>query len=252
MGFGLLLVGYFTATIMSLNSLGAIFSLLGYIILAVGAKKLSAYNTAFSALLAACIPMMLLSGAIAVGSVSSFLFEYMLVGSALISEELIVWLSNIKLVADLVFAGVLCYSIKKIAVETGAQKVPYLAVRNFVFCIIATLLQLFSFVCVSGYSKSLYDFAISTALPVWSLLITLFSILLICLMLFSCYRQICDVDDVDMAQKPSRFEFVNRRRAEKEAKRQKYIAEAEAYLEGNQLDEMRRTKRKRKRGQEDE
>ena len=44
MGFGLLMIGYFTATMMSFNVLGGIFRLMGYILVCVAAKKLSQYK----------------------------------------------------------------------------------------------------------------------------------------------------------------------------------------------------------------
>ena len=44
-------------------------------------------------------------------------------------------------------------------------------------------------------------------------------------MLFSCYAKICDSSDVEMKQKPSRFEFVNKKREEQEEERQKILDE---------------------------
>ena len=76
----------------------------------------------------------------------------------------------------------------------------------------------------------LKEFSTSTLLPVWVVIIKLICWLFNCVMLFSCYSRICDVDDTEMLQKPSRFEFVNKRRAEKEKKIQERIEEAEEYL----------------------
>ena len=61
-------------------------------------------------------------------------------------------------------------------------------------------------------------------------------------MIFSCYRRICDEGDVDMPQKPSRFEFVNemrREREEKEKARQEKAAKpaGEQKLEGERYSE---------------
>ena len=44
-------------------------------------------------------------------------------------------------------------------------------------------------------------------------------------MIFTCYMKICDSNDVDMKQKPSRFAFVNKKREEEEAERQKILDE---------------------------
>ncbi len=245
MGFGMLLLGYFTATVMSLNSFGAMFALVGYVLSAVAAKKLAQYNTSFYFLLIAAIPQILLSGIIAYGALSGFAYEKLLLDVPVFSESLTATISNIKLAFDFIFTAALCFSVRRIATETGAEKVPYLAVRNFVFYCLAAVLQILYTVCLSGKWQVMYDFAISTMLPAWAIIITLVTLLLNCLMLLSCYRQICDVDDVDMPQKPSRFEFVNRRRAEKEARRQAYIEEAEQYRAARQSEQSNTRRKKR-------
>ena len=57
-------------------------------------------------------------------------------------------------------------------------------------------------------------------------------------MLFSCYAKICDESDVEMAQKPSRFAFVNRFREENERRR----AEADARAEQKRREKAERRK----------
>ena len=50
------------------------------------------------------------------------------------------------------------------------------------------------------------------------------------LMLFaSCYARICDEEDAEMAQKPSRFAFVNRMRARSEEVEQRNFESGQAY-----------------------
>jgi len=49
------------------------------------------------------------------------------------------------------------------------------------------------------------------------------------ILIFRCYMWICLEGDEDMAQKPSRFAFVNRFREKFERHNQKAAAEAEAY-----------------------
>ena len=50
-------------------------------------------------------------------------------------------------------------------------------------------------------------------------------------MIFSCYAKICDSDDIEMKQKPSRFAFVNEKRKEQEEERQKILDEYAAEKE---------------------
>ena len=75
MGFGLLLVGYFTATIMSLNTLGGVFSFVGFLMMLIAAKKLMEYDRNFILLLVSSVIMLTLSALVALGDVSAFLYK---------------------------------------------------------------------------------------------------------------------------------------------------------------------------------
>ena len=127
MGFGLLLIGYFTATIMSINSLGGIFRLLGYFLVCRGAKKLSQYNAGFLFLLYVSIPTLILSAFCALSDVSNFF----LLG--IIEADMAETLSFLKVVFDFLTVATMCYAVRSISRETGAQKTLYSSVRNFVF-----------------------------------------------------------------------------------------------------------------------
>ena len=88
MGFGLLLIGYFTATLMSFNIFGAFFKLAGYLIAAKGIKKLSAYNSQFSILLYSCAAMIAISTACAAGDLSDFLYTNLFTLERLVPENI--------------------------------------------------------------------------------------------------------------------------------------------------------------------
>ena len=226
MGFGLLLIGYFTASIMSINPLGGIFRLLGYFLICKGAKRLSQYNNSFLFLLYISIPALILSGFCAVSDISSF-FLLGIVGSELTES-----LSFLKVVFDFLTVATLCYAVRSISKETGAERTLYSSVRNFVFYCIAIIIQLI--IWGGAKNQALQSFVENTALPLWMIIINLVCMLLNCIMIFSCYARICDVDDVDMAQKPSRFAFVNKMREGKQSKHQKDVDEAVEYLESQQ------------------
>jgi len=228
MGFGLLLIGYFTATIMSLNSFGGVFRALGAVIMCKGAKRLSQYNSSFFILLAVSVAVALLSVVCAVADVSTFMYNNLLIPSPILDDGAVKALSYARLVADFVTVAALCYCVRRISVETGAVKTTYTPVRNFIFYCLFILLQVIVWLASFTKNEALLDFVSSTALPVWMVIINIVCILLNCVMLFSCYARICDESDVDMPQKPSRFAFVNKMRAEREEKRQKYEAERAA------------------------
>ena len=235
MGFGLLFVGYFTATIMSLNVCGGAFALIGYLLVLFGSKKLMQYNRTFLFLLIASSVMALFSSVLAIYDISSLLYKYLIISNIPITEILYNSLLNVRLILDLIFTAVLCYCVKSIAKETGVEKIHYASVRNFVFYCIFFLLQGLVWLSTKISSPGFQEFVFSMLLPVWVVIIKLVCLIFICIMLFSCYSKICDVNDVDMPQKPSRFAFINKRREEAELRRKRYLEEAGKRAEVNKL-----------------
>ena len=230
MGFGLLLVGYFTATIMSLNVCGGAFAFTGYFLMIFASKKLSQYNRSFIYLLCASIVLLLLSSVVAVYDISALLYRNLIITTQVISDATADMLLKVRLFLEFGFTAVLCFSIKSISNQTGAQKTVYSSVRNFVFYCIFFVLQCVVWMASAMNIGFLKEFSSNTLLPVWVVIIKLVCLILNCVMLFSCYSRICDVNDIEMHQKPSRFEFVNKRREKKEIERQARIKEAEEYL----------------------
>ena len=242
MGFGLLLIGYFIATLMSFNIFGAVFRVIGFSVVAYASKKLSDYHRCFSLLTLAsalALGVALLGSAV---SISNFLYDNMIISEKLINDGLANAFGYARYACELVFTVVLCVAIALLAKETGELKLTYVAVRNLVIYGVYFILQ---FICwlPHEYVGNLLQF---TALPAVVQLISFVVILLNILMIFSCYRKICDEGDVDMAQKPSRFEFVNQMRAEREEKervrREKFAKPAAVQkLDGEQYsDEQQR------------
>ena len=224
MGFGLLLVGYFTATVMSINSLGGIFRFLGYILVCKGAKKLSQYNNRFLFLLYVSVPSLILSAFCAAYDVSDFF----LLG--LFEASMATSLSFLKVLFDFLTVLTMCLAVRSISLETGAEKTLNSSVRNLVFYCFYVAIQVLIWCAQYFSNEALLGFISDTALPIWMVIINILCMVLNTLMLFSCYAKICDVDDVDMVQKPSRFAFVNKMRQEKEEKRRKYVKDAKEYL----------------------
>ena len=231
MGFGLLLVGYFTATMMSLNSLGGVFRLIGYILVIIAAKKLSDYNRSFLFLLGGSVIMTAFSAVGALSDVSAFLYNNLLISAPIVSTAVSDMLPSIRLFLDLAFTAVLCFSIRSIAKETGEEKIVYTSVRNFIFFCIFFVLQFLVWLGAQISSPAFTDFVRSTALPVWTVLVYLICVIFNCVMIFSCYAKICDANDLEMRVKPSRFAFVNRMREKRESKSEAYIEEAQRYSE---------------------
>ena len=73
------------------------------------------------------------------------------------------------------------------------------------------------------------------------LLLTVFSCVTVLITIFHCYAKICMPEDLDMPEKPSRFSFVNRMRAEREEREARHAQERMEYLR-----EKMNSKRKKK------
>ena len=230
MGFGILFLGYFATTMMSIPlsrilpiDLGGVVKLLGYILIVVAAKKLSDYNKGFSSLIASSGLMGLISALEGFMDVTVFLSKNQIAEFPFSNS--LVYLNDAKIVdyisfaATIYFVATLCLAIKQIAQDTGIKKIEIAATRNFVFYCILFLVQAISFMPFDWVV--IYKPVFVSALLIIELLCWLLNLY----MLFSCYAKICDSDDIEMKQKPSRFDFVNKKRAEQEAERQQILDE---------------------------
>jgi protein-S-isoprenylcysteine O-methyltransferase Ste14 len=139
---------------------------------------------------------------------------------------------------SLFFQSAMLYAIRAIAKETEVRTISDHAIRNFVFlCMYCVAYAVGLFLP----EEALRARSVTSGI-VWILYLAV--ILLNLLLIFSAYRWICDEDDVEMEQKPSRFAFVNRFREKNEEKNRKASAEYEAY----RLEKKAKRERKRKGG----
>ena len=205
MGFGLLLIGYFTATVMSLNLCGGVFAVIGYVTMMFAAKKLFEYNRSFVYLFYSSAVMATFSSVIAFYDVTALLYRYLIISTQPISDGVADTLLTVRLPLELVLTAILCFCVKSIAKDTGASKIVYKSVRNFVFYCVFFVLQSIVWISSEVSLNFLTAFVVSTALPIWVLIIKLVCLIFNCLMLFSCYSKICDVDDLEMLPRTSRY-----------------------------------------------
>ena len=230
MGFGLLFLGYFATTMMSIPlsrmlpiDLGGFVKLLGYILIIIAAKKLVEYSAGFMSLVASSSLMACISAFEAFVDVTAFLADNQIAvfpfSNALTYFNDANILDYISFASAIFFVATLCLAIKQIAQETEIKKVEISATRNFVFYCILFLVQAISFMPFEWVK--IYKPVFVSALLIIELLCWLLNLY----MLFSCYAKICDSSDVEMKQKPSRFEFVNKKREEQEEERQRIIAD---------------------------
>ena len=197
MGFGILFFGYFISFLMSVNSYGAIFALIGNYIIFSAIQKLSEYKTSMTR----CIPFLLVMALCNIYDTAGILFT-------IDAQAIGIIVSTARLVSEFCFNIFLFLAIFSLGQDTDVAEVKAFAKTNIGMCAIAFLLN----VTLLLYSGSKF---IIIAAMLAKLISPLFALALI----YKCFRFICAPEDVDMPVKPSRFKFINTIR-EKQAQRE--------------------------------
>lgn len=223
MGFGWLFIGYFVATLMSINVVGKFIRLVGYGIMILAAGKLKRYHGGFAYFQIVSVFMLAVSLLFAASDVFDFLYREMYISTEVFPPSIDKAFAVIELCSSLVFNGFMLYAIRAIAIETEVYKIAVNAVRNAIFVALYFAMNIIVYLSTSfaeGYAKLF-------GLP--ALLLYFTWIVLNLVLIYSCYARICDENDVDMARKPSKFEFVNKMREEFDAKEKKAVEETARY-----------------------
>ncbi len=223
MGFGWLFCGYFISTFMTFHGAGNFVRLLGYGMIFMAARKLRRYHESFAFTQIGAILLFCVAGMLAFSDVTDYLYQNLILDAKIVSNGIREAVGYVEQITSLLFQSAMLFSIRAIAKETEVKKVSDGAVRNFVFLCMYTVAYALNLLIPIKDQKGM----VAMAGCVWILYFA--CILLNHWLIFSAYAQICDEDDVDMAQKPSRFAFVNRFREKNEEKNQKARAEYEAY-----------------------
>ena len=226
MGFGWLFFGYFTATLMTLNSAGAFIRVIGYAIIIFAALKLRRYHKSFNAFLAASAVMTAVSALIAASDLSEGLYNALIIDSRWFSESATEIIGYLASGCSLLFDGAMLYSLWSIGKETGVETVMGDSIRNGVFIVIYNI----GTVICALPAESVRGFVKETGLLMWTFLLYLLCIILNHILIFKCYAKICDEDDVEMERKPSRFAFVNKYRAILDEKQERARQATEQYI----------------------
>ena len=236
MGFGLLFLGYFIATLMSINKFGSFFRIVGYSIVLISAVKLNKYNRSFRLLGISALLMITVSSLRAASVVCDFLYNGLIINNDPFGEQYLNTMGYIETASSFVFNSMMLYSIHQIARETEVVKIVAASVRNFIFVciyIVLYLIGILPFDFASDYTKYF-------SAPV--LILYFIWVILNLTLIYSCYAKICDESDMEMSRKPSRFAFVNKMRAEFDEREQRALKEHAQYRS------EKRKKRKNRRG----
>ncbi len=220
MGFGILFLGYLITYLLSLNPYAALTRFVGYIVLFAALSKLGRHNRFFGYSRLTVIPLGLMAG---VDAVVSILSRLMGEGAPASFASLTGTLAGFLTFFDLVLHVCLLLAIHLLATDTGLPKLAKGARIDFALTAAYGVLTGISLLPVdlgASYASTLALLLLCVRLA-W----TIYGLVLI----FRCYMWICLEGDEEMAQKPSRFAFVNAYRARQAEKQERAKEEAIAY-----------------------
>ena len=223
MGFGLLLIGYTFAFVARVGLGDYIFAgmLLGGFLMYLGLSELKKYSPVFiySQIFAILIFFSSIFGAL-IWIDSAFFLE---LGISSANNKLIYeWL---KFILGLIFNVAMLYGIMDVSSRVDYPETRQKALRNLIFVVIFNACQLVMFFPIPFINNDKAFF--NTLLLILQLIYSITNAFL----LFKCYAMICPAGQEDMPRKPSRFAFVNKMRAIRDAKEEKAIEEMKNYYE---------------------
>ena len=238
MGFGVLFIGYFITYLMSINKFGAVFRVIGYLVMTYAGVKLASYNKNFRYPVYVSSVLSLLSVLESASLVTGYLYDNMLLASNIFGGTFSTVIGYVDELFVFAFHVSLLLAIRAMAKETEISKIVYAAIRNIFLISLYVVLRFMAFIPLpiqEAYNKNM-------GVPLF--LFYIVCIALDALIIFSCYYAICDENDTEMKQKPSRFAFINQYREERDAKQAKAEAEIEKYRQ--ELIARKKNKKKRK------
>lgn len=227
MGFGLLLIGYilaFTAKV-GLGPYHFAGMALGGFLAFRGISELKKYSPVFLYAQIMNVALLLCS----FFKTILWVDESFALGLGLYSSDISVIYQFVEFAIMLLFDIAMLYGIADISRRVDFPETKNKAFRNMLFVGIYHIYQILMFTSIAN------DILMSF-LPFIHFIYTALNAILI----FKCYAMICPVGDEDMPRKPSRFEFINKIRAERDAKEEKALEETRQYFEN------RKKKKKKK------
>lgn len=204
MGFGLLVIGYFLSTLMSTHAYGWATEILGFYFMFLALSKLWEYKHSFKRCLWPLVLMTLCQTFVGFRHLFAEIVAedaFALFGVLRIDDLI----NTVFVTVLMVFHFLLLSSIRELALDVEDELLARLA-RRYFFIVGA---YFFFNITVAFLPKG-------SGTPVLALISVLASVaypLFVLYLLIRCYARICAPEDADMKQKPSRFAFINKRRA---------------------------------------
>ena len=220
MGFGILFFGYFAAFLMSFNTYGAIFSLIGCYVIFTALQRLSEYK---HSILKCIIPLAVMFICSLFDS-ASLICRLIEAPSPFSGQTISSIISFATLASSLLFHIFLFSAIASLGKDTDLPDVISLAGTNTLAASAYFLLNVLVFIL------NIYSATSPSLLMALTLLLRVAYPLSGLALIYKCFRKICSPEDLTMPTKPSRFKFINEIRARNEKKAEETRAAREAIL----------------------
>lgn len=227
MGFGLLLIGYTFAYLITVGLGNYAFAglILGHFIMYLGIGELKKYSPAFIYAYIMSVMLIICSGFECVKGID----EMLNLGLGLSGTSLASIFETSRFIFDAAFNFALLYGIIDMSVRVDYPDTKFKANRNMIFVGLYYVFQIIMSAVSQNPGENYAKY--SSFMMTLVLLFKLAYVILNIGVIFKCYAFICPFEDLDMQRKPSRFEFVNKMRARTDAQEQKAIEETQRYME---------------------
>lgn len=234
MGFGILFVGYLFSFFVSLVNYGYIIRLAGYALMAIALIKIREYGREFTYPLVGSLVLTLYG-----------VYDVIYQGAGLLSIKLPEAMQNaagavsvLNIVLMVVFNLLLLWAIYSISNRLELFKQRNAAVRNALFISVYFVLNMLGM----GPLKSNEWYAKYFGLP--TLLLQLAWIVLVSILIFSCYMYICPEGDEDMPRHQSKIEFINKMAEESDRRMEQASQSTQDYIKRKQQEKLERLEKK--------
>ena len=230
MGFGLLFLGYVATFLMSLNSFGVVFRLTGCAVMMSALSKLSLYEKSFFYVNISCFAMT---------AVSLFECVFGFFDSGWRYDDIKSICMGIFLVLTVVFHFLLYLAIYRISKDVGIEKIKARSVKYAAFASI----ELVIFLCASV--AWYIDRNIAKYIVMAGMLYPFVILVLNLMLIYSCYKNICEEGDEEAPRKPSVIPFLNKLFEASEKREQEIFDKTKSYAEKRLADDLAKKKNKK-------
>ncbi|MEE0970595.1 MAG: hypothetical protein U0M06_14605 [Clostridia bacterium] len=232
MGFGLLFFGYAAAYLMSLNSFGFLFKLVGSAVMLRGLSKLSSFEKGFRYAYILGIPMALCE----IAEAAVYIF-----GASVKTDLVQAYADRGFWIFSVLFHIAIYYAVSRLSREVDILSITKRSFLGGVFLAAEVLLIVLTFILGSQY-KLAWSFLIASV--ILGFVLVVYDLVLF----YSCYKNICEEGYEESPVRYSRIPFLNKLLESAEKRDNEIYEKTKAYAENKirQDNEKKKDKNKKK------